>query len=105
MNKIYELKNGLYSSFLPQKNSKSNGEILKRLLNTTEQELVKAAIQQIRSPIIELKIFLTWQKMVRIPPIDFSSYSKTSNGTKDLVTKLELNFPIGFPYNRKSKKL
>ena len=48
MNKTYELKNGfIFIVFATGKTANQMAEILKRrLLNTTEQELVNAAIQQ-----------------------------------------------------------
>ena len=59
MNKTYELKNGfIFIVFATGKTANQMAEILKkRLLNTTEQELGNAAIQQNKITNIELKFF------------------------------------------------
>ena len=59
MNKTYELKNGfIFIVFATGKTANQMAEILKkRLLNTTEQELVNAAIQQNKITNHRIKIF------------------------------------------------
>ena len=59
MNKTYELKNGfIFIVFATGKTANQIEEILKkRLLNTTEQELVNAAIQQNKITNHRIKIF------------------------------------------------